>query len=321
MEIMETQNVQNKKNLLYNCEKCDYHSNKIYHYKRHLISHKHINAHMETHKVHNVPKVKKYECVNCNKNFTTNSGLWKHKKKCDYKEYEINKCLKNDNKIISIEDDDNINYKELVMKLLIDNQEIIKENQIMQKENQKLMTTITEIIPQIGNNNNNNNNNTTNNVKNKFNINVFLNEKCKDAISIDQFIDTIEVSMKNLLTTRDKGLGEGLSSIIIDNMNKLSLYERPMHCTDKKRETMYIKNKEWAKDDKLEQVDKLLKRVENKQLKNIEKWTDANPNFMESEKLQEEYIKLINGCTSSIDECRGKTIKKVCDKVYIEKEL
>ena len=147
-----------------------------------------------------------------------------------------------------------------------------------------------------------------------------VNEKCKDAISIDQFIDTIEVSMKNLLTTRDKGLGEGLSSIIIDNMNKLSVYERPMHCTDKKRETMYIKNQEWAKDEKLEQVDKLLKRVENKQLKNIQKWTDENPNFMESEKLQEEYILLIKGCTSSIDECRGKAIKKVCDKVFIEKD-
>ena len=202
------------------------------------------------------------------------------------------------------------------MKLLVDNQEIIKENQNMQKENQKLIATISDIIPQIGNNNNN----TTNNVKQKFNINMFLNEKCKDAISIDQFIDTIEVSMKNLLTTRDKGLGEGLSSIIIDNMNKLSLYERPMHCTDKKRETMYIKNQEWEKDDKLEQVDKLLKRVENKQLKNIEKWTDANPNFMESEKLQEEYMQLIKGCTTSINECKSKTIKQVCDKVYIEKE-
>ena len=324
MEIMETKKGQNIKNIFYNCEKCDYHSNKIYHYKRHLKSQKHINAHMETQKVHNVPKIKKYECIKCNKNFNTNSGLWKHKKKCDNKQCDNKQCDNkqcdmndiNYNKIISIEDDDNINYKELVIKLLFDNQEIIKENQIMQKENQKLMTTITGIIPQIGNNNNN----TTNNVKNKFNINVFLNEKCKDAISIDQFIDTIEVSMKNLLTTRDKGLGEGLSSIIIDNMNKLSIYERPMHCTDKKRETMYIKNQEWTKDDKLEQVDKLLKRVENKQLKNIKKWTDINPNFMESEKLQEEYIKLINSCTTSIDECRGKTIKKVCDKVYIEKE-
>ena len=83
---------------------------------------------------------------------------------------------------------------------------------------------------------------------------------------------------------------------------------------------MYIKNQEWVKDDNLVQVDKLLKRVENKQLKNIEKWTLENPNFMDSEKLQEEYMKLIKGCTASIDECRVKAIKKVCHKVYLEKE-
>ena len=221
--------------------------------------------------------------------------LWNHKKKCDYKDKNFENNI--------VDNNDSIDFKSMFL-------------QVMEKNNE-LMKTISEIVPQIGNNNNSHN---TNNVKQKFNINVFLNEKCKDAISIDQFIDTIEVSMKNLLTTKDKGLGEGLSSIIIDNMNKLSLYERPMHCTDKKRETMYIKNHDWAKDDKLEQVDKLLKRVENKQLKNIEKWTDEHPNFMESEKLQEEYMKLIKGCTTSIDECKSKTIKQVCDNVYIEKE-
>ena len=289
------------------CESCDFKCSKKSKYIIHLDTSKHKRITNDNNFGPEKSCNKMFICK-CGKTYKYASGLSLHKKKCHYKE--------SDNKIINIEDDDNINYKELVMKLLVDNQEIIKENQNMQKENQKLMTTITDIIPQMGNNNNN----TTNNVKQQFNINVFLNEKCKDAISIDQFIDTIEVSMKNLLTTKDKGLGEGLSSIIIDNMNKLSLYERPMHCTDKKRETMYIKNHEWSKDDKLEQVDKLLKRVENKQLKNIEKWTDANPNFMESEKLQEEYIKLIKGCTTSIDECRGKTIKKVCDKVYIEKE-
>ena len=80
------------------------------------------------------------------------------------------------------------------------------------------------------------------------------------------------------------------------------------------------KNQEWAKDDKLEHVNQLLKSVENKLLKNIQKWTDANPNFMQSEKLQEEYMRLIKGCTSSIDDCKTKAIKKVCDNVYIEKD-
>ena len=294
--IMETKYIISSKNK-FNCELCDYKCCNKFLWNQHICTAKHNRKHMETY-----GNKDKLQCSNCEKKFKNRSGLWKHKKKCVGN--------KDQDKIIELSN--NKNYKYLILKLITENQEFKKE---MFKENEELRKQISVLIPQIGNNNNNTINN-----KQKFNINVFLNEKCKDAISMDQFIDTIEVSMKNLLTTKDKGLGEGLSSIIIDNMNKLSLYERPMHCTDKKRETMYIKNQEWTKDDKLEQVDKLLKRVENKQLKNIKKWTDINPNFMESEKLQEEYIKLIKGCTTSIDACRGKTIKKVCDKVYIEKE-
>ena len=308
-------NMDNKKlqKNMYKCTQCDYITYNRANYNKHLLTNKHKNIIdiLDNKKLQNV--VHEYKCK-CGKKYNYMSGLCKHKKKCQYKECD---------KTIIINNTFTEDYKELVMKLIIDNQEIKnimlnsnKENIELRKQLLVQQKQMNELIPQIGNNNNN----TTNNVKQKFNINVFLNEKCKDAISIDQFIDTIEVSIKNLLTTRDKGLGEGLSSIIIDNMNKLSVYERPMHCTDKKRETMYIKNQEWAKDDKLEQVDKLLKRVENKQLKNIQKWTDENPNFMESEKLQEEYMLLINGCTSSIDECRGKAIKKVCDKVFIEKD-
>tara|TARA_R110002074_G_scaffold287304_1_gene458984 strand:- start:413 stop:1324 length:912 start_codon:yes stop_codon:yes gene_type:complete len=287
----------------FECSICCFNCGKKSDYERHILTLKHLNRINNNEKT--LKNTKKHQCI-CGKKYKYAPGLSFHKKNCHYKEEQ--------NKVINTIDKTSDDYKDLVMKLLVDNQEI---KSIMMKENQELRKQITDLIPQIGNNNNNNN--TTNNVKQKFNINIFLNEKCKDAISIDQFIDTIEVSMKNLLTTRDKGLGEGLSSIIIDNMNKLSLYERPMHCTDKKRETMYIKNDEWMKDDKLEQVDKLLKKVENKQLKNIEKWTDANPNFMESENLQEEYMRLIKGCTTSIDDCRVKAIKKVCDKVYIEK--
>tara|TARA_R110002074_G_scaffold313728_1_gene484261 strand:- start:1926 stop:2837 length:912 start_codon:yes stop_codon:yes gene_type:complete len=290
----------------YHCKCCEYKTYNLTNYKKHLGTNKHQNTidnldnKLDNKKLQNV--VSEYKCK-CGKKYNYLSGLCKHKNKCDY-----NKNVNNKN------EESKEDYKELVMKLITDNQEFKRE---MFKENQELRNQIKEMIPLIGNNNNSHN---TNNLKQKFNINVFLNEKCKDAISIDQFIDTIEVSIKNLLTTKDKGLGEGLSSIIIDNMNKLSLYERPMHCTDKKRETMYIKNHEWAKDEKLEQVDKLLKCVENKQLKNIEKWTDANPDFMESEKLQEEYMKLIKGCTTSIDDCKAKTIKNICDKVYLEKE-
>ena len=199
---------------------------------------------------------------------------------------------------------DTTNLQELVIKLLMDNQEI-------KKENQELIHKITDLIPKMGNNTFNNN------VKQNFNINVFLNEKCKDALTIDEFVEKIEISMKNLLTTKDKGLSEGLSNIVIDNMNKLSLYERPIHCTDKKRETIYIKNEEWEKDEGKDKINNFLKKVEHKQVQNIDQWTNKHPNYMNNEKLQEEYINLVRGCTSSIDACKNKVIRKVCDNVYL----
>ena len=251
---------------IYSCVICSFNCSKQSDYDRHILTLKHLNRINPNKKTPKSAEIKIYNC-DCGKEYKHQSSLCNHKKKCMYKP---------SNNII-IENNESIDYKTMFIKMIGENEKL--HNLLIDQQKQ-----MSDIIPLIGNNNNNN----TNNVKQKFNINVFLNEKCKDAISIDQFIDTIEVSMKNLLTTRDKGLGEGLSSIIIDNMNKLSLYERPMHCTDKKRETMYIKNQEWGKDEKLEQIDNLLKRIENKQSKNIEKWTEANPNFMESEKLQEE---------------------------------
>ena len=96
-------------------------------------------------------------------------------------------------------------------------------------------------------------------------------------------------------------------------MNKLSLYDRPIHGTDVKRETLYIKNKEWEKDDKKEQINDLLKKVENKQMKKINEWVEENPNYREDESLQAEYMNLIKECTSSLDECKDKIIKKICN--------
>jgi hypothetical protein len=204
---------------------------------------------------------------------------------------------------------DDIDYKALVVHLIKENTKI---NTLMVNQQQQLI----DILPHVGNTTNN-----TNNIKQRFNIQVFLNEKCKDALSMDEFIDKLEISMKNLLTTKDKGLSEGVSNIIIDNMNKLSVYERPIHCTDKKRETVYVKNDEWAKDENMEGVNHLLKQTEFKQMKNINQWTNEHPGYADDDQLQREYINLVTKCTSSIEACKDKVIKKVCDNVYLtEKE-
>ena len=267
------------------CEKCDYTSSRKSDFNKHLQSKKHND------KNDNIDDNKKlsYNC-DCGKKYNFLSGLSRHKKLCNGN--------KKDSIIISDNKDE---MKELVFKLI--------------KQNTELQQQISELIPKVGNNHNTINSNN----KNKFNINVFLNEKCKDALSMDEFINKIEVSMKNLLTTKEKGQTHGISNIIIENMNKLSLYERPMHCTDKKRETLYVKNNIWEKDDNKEYINKALKKVESKQLKNLNVWLEEHPNYMNNPVEQEEFAKLMSECGKSVDDGREKIIKKLCDNVYIEK--
>ena len=305
--------------MLFICEDCDYSSNRKSHYLRHLSTDKHKIVTNSYVPVLKSTKIKYYDCM-CGKSYKYRQGLYNHKKQCkENSNTQLCEYIGNndENTIITEQHTQNTQntqntqeYTSMIMKVIQDNKEF-KETLIA--ENKALREQISVLIPQIGN--------TTNNIKQRFNIQVFLNEKCKDALSIDEFIDKLEISMKNLLTTKDKGLSEGVSNIIIDNMNKLSVYERPIHCTDKKRETVYVKNDEWAKDENKEGVNHLLKQAEFKQMKNINQWTDKHPGYADDDRLQREYINLVTKCTSSIEACKDKVIKKVCDNVYLTEKL
>jgi hypothetical protein len=255
------------------CKNCNYNTSRKSQYERHLTTDKHKR--LQNNDAGTI-LTKKYICE-CGREYKYRQGLYNHRKTC--------KGEKKENIIIQTENKDEM--KELVIKLIRENEEL--KNTVLQ-ENKELRKTITELIPKVGNTINSNN-------KQKFNINVFLNEKCKDALSMDEFIDKIEVSMKNLLTTK----------------------ERPLHCTDKKRETLYVKNNEWEKDYSKEHINKALKKVESKQLKNLNVWLEEHPNYMNNSLEQEEFAKLMSECGKSIDDGREKIIKKLCDNVYIEK--
>ena len=266
------------------CKNCNYFTSRKSQYERHISTGKHKR--LQNNDAGTILN-KKYIC-DCGREYKYRQGLYNHRKSCKGEKKET----------AIIENEENVDYKSMFLEMI--------------NENKELRKTITEMIPKMGNNNNNN-------IKQKFNINVFLNEKCKDALSLDEFIDKIEVSMKNLLTTKEKGQVNGISNIIMENMNKLSLYERPLHCTDKKRETLYVKNNEWEKDDSKEHINKALKKVESKQLKNLNVWLEEHPNYMNNPIEQEEFAQLMSECGKSIDDGREKIIKKLCDNVYIEK--
>ena len=263
------------------CEICNYNTYKKFDFDKHLLTKKHKNNEMLQNTTEKSQKIAKKHICECGKEYLHHSSLYKHKKMCNF--------INNEKMIIHTENKEDM--KDLVMKLI--------------DENKELRKTITEIVPKIGNNNNN--------IKQKFNINLFLNEKCKDALSMDQFIQGIQVSMKNLLTTRDKGQVEGITDIIMDNMNRLSIYERPMHCTDKKRETLYIKNDEWEKDIDKKHISRAIKQVEHKQIQNIQLWLDQHPNYMNIPSQQDEFIKLVHETSKSVDESREKILKNLCN--------
>ena len=234
-----------------------------------------------------------------------------HKKICSFnqeKDKEINKekdkeiKKEKDKEINQEKDRDKEEIKDMILLLLNENKEF-KEMLVNQQKQ------ISEIKPGTINNLNNN----------QFNLNFFLNEQCKDAISIGQFIESVQVTMENLMTTCHQGLGTGLIKLINDNLNKLSIYERPIHCTDKKRETIYIKNGDtWEKDKDKQGMYDLINKIENKQIKQMGLWTDAHPDYLDNEELTSEYMQLINRCTSSIEACRDKVVKYVCIDNFVK---
>ena len=228
------------------CEKCDFTTSNKYNYEKHLTTAKHINTTNTTVSARKNAKPEMQYVCECGKKYPYRSSLHNHKKRCNYKG-DQNKII-TEKKVIdmSIVDTTNDNSKgkskDLILKLVEENTEIksllFKQFETMQnqmQEQQSIMNDqINELIPRVGNNNTIN--------KQKLNINIFLNEQCKDALTLEQFINKIEVTLGNLLVTMNKGLTEGVSDIFIENMNKLSVYERPLHCTDMKRETLYTLN-------------------------------------------------------------------------------
>ena len=273
------------------CSKCDYNTSRKADYKKHLTTDKHKRQHLANENSENSENSEKYRCI-CDKEYIYSSSLSKHKKTCkEIMETGIT--------------------TDMVLKILEQNKQL---SDIIVNQSKQM----NEMIPKIGNTNNTNN---TINNNQKLNINIFLNEKCKDAMSMDNFLKTIEVSLSNLLVTKEKGLAEGITNIIVENMNKLPINQRPIHCTDVKRETIYIKNETWEKDENKEKTKEAIKKISCIQTKNIKKWTEANPNYMEKEKLKDEYIYLIKHISDDVKEKEEKIIKNICKNSYINDKL
>ena len=294
---------------IYQCSCCDFNCSKKSNYAKHLRTLKHLRHQNGSKKMPENAELESWSCL-CGHLYKYESGYYRHRKTCliyqkteQEQEKEKEKEKKNET-----EREKELDYKSLFLNMI--------------HENKELRSQITDLIPKMGSNNNNIINN-----KQRFNINIFLNEECKDALTMNEFIEKIKVTLDNLTVTKDRGLTEGVSNIFIENMNKLSVRERPMHCTDVKRETVYIKCDEnskdgsssWKKDDENKELKDALLKVSKVQQQSLKQWTQQHPDWENNIKLQEEYMILVKNCTDDLTENKrtDKVIKKVCNKLRL----
>jgi hypothetical protein len=289
------------------CENCAFNTSNKFNYLKHLDTRKHK---ILTNTYQNLAKnaTPLYECL-CGKKYKHKQSLYAHKKVCMRSAKLCAQSVENSN----IENN-NIDFKELVCKMMTENNEI--KNMLL-KENQELRSQISELIPKVGMNNNTITNSSVTN--NKFNIQIFLNEQCKDAINMKDFIESIKISLQQLDLIQSKGLVEGLTNAILENISKLSLYKRPIHCTDIKRETLYIKHDDiWEKDKTKESIKKAIKELCHKPYYTLKEWLDNNPNYMDDEQKQHFFIQTTRSLGKKCDTFHDKVIKNICFNTYIK---
>jgi hypothetical protein len=288
-----------KKPTKFLCNLCDYKCLYNRDYQRHLVTKKHKNNEI----AQNGPNFAQtmYACKKCDKPFKDRAGLWRHNKKCNFTENDAS------------------------------HQTIDKDNLItlLVTQNKELMELIKNGINNTNTNTNTNNSHNTNtNSNNKtFNLNFFLNETCKNAMNISDFVSSIKVTLEELEYTGRQGYIQGVSNIILNNLQKLEQHERPLHCNDLKREILYIKeNNKWEKETEQKPIlTKAIKTIANENIKQIKLWRDKYPNCTDADsKKNNMYLKIVSNSMNGLTEeegCRNidKIISNVAKEVVIDK--
>jgi hypothetical protein len=283
------------------CNICDFSTSRKRNYENHILTNKHKNNEMTTFDNDFKPKTSKnYECNNCNKVFNDRAGLWRHKKKCS----------------------DNISDLcpfELTQDTIM---QILKQN----SEFQNMLLEQNKTIIELSKNNSiTNNTNHTNSHNKTFNLQLFLNETCKNAMNISDFVNSLQLHITDLENVGEIGYIEGISNIIIKNLNALDVTERPIHCTDKKRETMYIKDQDiWEKEDEIRsKMHKMVKKIANKNIGLITKFQELHPEWRKcSSKYADQFntivIEAMGGKGENDYEKEEKIIKRIAKEVFID---
>ena len=246
----------------------------------------------------------KHRCI-CGNSYKFRQGLYKHKKSCSI-------ALKGKSQLVVKDDNNNVIDKDMLMKIVLGNQELMKEVILNNQANN------------VGINSHNNINTNSHN-SNTFNIQMFLNEHCKNAMNLTDFINTLPITNETYNHTIENGLTKTITHMITDGLSNMDVLERPIHCTDSSRKTLYIKDNDvWEKDNELNKILNGIKTVALKQRTMINKWKDANQGWEENENLQNQLTSLVFNSMTLIEQDEkemNKIVRAISKNTYITQEI
>ena len=347
---------------IFYCEKCDFKCSKKSNYNKHLTTAKHKMKQNETNIMpKNADPLHNFICDFCYDVFQSRTTLWRHKKNCkcnskksatfdkksatvDKKSATVDKKSatfdkksatvdkkETDNEVDIDKGENESMYVGVINKLMTDNNDlrhfIMEQSKELQNQNNEHKRETNEILNKVMTMNKTQINNTINgNINNnRFNIQLFLHDKCQDAINFSDFIDKIEVTPQDLENNAQLGFVEGISKILVDNLKQMSIYERPIHCTDVKRETMYIKNdNKWNKEDNGEKLRGAIQEVSRKSNASLLDWKDKNPEYNDvNSDFSERCIVIQQQCSAGVnrDNYYPKVIKSIVKETAIDKTI
>ena len=293
----------------HSCVYCNYNTSSYKDYMKHLTTPKHTHRtilnEIELENPNKSPSV--FKC-DCGKEYSARNSLWYHKKKCNYEENIVIEN-KQSNNIVSTSDMNNPILLEKMFAMFTQ----------MMTQNQDFMTNVIGKVQ--GNNTTHTNSHNTNN---QFNIQMFLNDHCKNAMNISDFIKSLPITAQHYENTKDNGLADTLTTLMVDGLNNLNVVERPIHCTDQKRKIMYVKdNDKWEKDTNNEIVVKGVKDLTFLHRMNVDLWQEENPKFNTDDDLQIALSSIICNLFSNVtDEKKdlAKLFKGLTDATYLDED-
>jgi len=297
---------------MFYCKSCEYSCSKQSEFNKHIVTAKHKMIVNGSKKISKISKTNnnEYECV-CGKTYKYDSGYYRHKKVCRSTNIQVD----SNTHVKEHVDDSANNTMTTMMELIRQNQEfkelIVEQNKHLLELSQKPTTT----------------NNTINNNNQKFNLNFFLNEQCKDAINMSEFLENMTLDIEDLTETGRLGYVGGISRIFINKLREMDTYKRPLHCTDLKRETLYIReNDEWFKEnDSKNKFNDIIAHVANKNCKTIKQWTEEHPNYNKVDTQENiEYVMLCQAMLGGFGEQenrqhRDKIVRNLIKEVIVNK--